>query len=85
VHLLLRPDPSKAGDSLSHLMQCLQGDFARHYNRRKGRRNAFWGERYHATMIESGDHLRRCIRYIGLNMVRAGVVEHPAEWEWTGY
>ena len=62
-------------------MQCLHGDFARHYNRR----NAFLGERYHATMIESGNHLQRCIQYIDLNMVRPGVVEHPADWGWTGY
>lgn len=85
MHLLLRPDPGQAGDSLSHLMQCLEGDFARYYNRRKRRTNAFWGERYHATMIDSGDHLWSCMKYIDLNMVRAGAVDHPRGWDWTGY
>jgi len=34
-----------------------------------------------ATAIESGDHLLRCIVYIDLNMVRAGVVNHPSDWD----
>lgn len=85
VHLLLAPDPSGALASLSRFMQSLEGDFAQFYNRRKGRQNAFWGDRYHATMIESGEHLWRCLLYIDLNMVRAGVVNHPNEWPWTGY
>ena len=42
-------------------------------------------DRYHAAAIESGDHLMRCIVYIDLNMVRAGVVDHPSEWEFSGY
>ena len=66
-------------------MQSLEGDFAQFYNRRKGRQNAFWGDRYHATMIESGEHLWGCLLYIDLNMVRAGVVDHPKDWPWTGY
>lgn len=85
VHLLLRPSSSDALASLSGLMQSLQGDFAQQYNRRKRRQNAFWGDRYHATMIESGEHLWRCLVYIDLNMVRAGVVDHPGDWRWTGY
>lgn len=30
-------------------------------------------------------HLLRCLVYIDLNMVRAGVVPHPAEWPFGGY
>jgi len=85
VHLLLRPDPSEALESLSRFMQSLEGDFSQFYNRRKNRLNAFWGDRYHATMIEFGEHLWKCLLYIDLNMVRAGVMDHPREWEWTGY
>lgn len=43
LHLLLRPEPSNALESLSQLMQAVEGEFARHYNRRKHRTNAFWG------------------------------------------
>jgi putative transposase len=55
------------------------------YNARKQRKGAFWEDRYHATAVESGEHLQRCLVYIDLNMVRAGVVRHPAAWEHGGY
>ncbi len=55
------------------------------YNRRKGRKGAFWEDRYHATAVETGTHLARCLVYIDLNMVRAGVVQHPSDREASGY
>lgn len=84
THLLLRMRDQQT-ESLSRFMQSLEGDFAQFYNRRKRRTGAFWSDRYHAVMIQDGHHLWRCLKYIDLNMVRAGVVEHPSEWEWTGY
>jgi putative transposase len=55
------------------------------YNERKGRRGAFWGDRYNATAVESDSHFLRCMTYIDLNMVRAGVVIHPEDWPHCGY
>jgi putative transposase len=66
-------------------MHDLQGEFAEWHNFRRKRSNAFWGGRYHATMIESGTHLWNCMTYIDLNMVKAGEVKHPHEWKWGGY
>jgi putative transposase len=51
----------------------------------KNRKGAFWEDRYHATAVESNRYLRQCITYIDMNMVRAGVVKHPLEWEFCGY
>ena len=31
------------------------------------------------------ERLHRCLVYIDLNMVRAGLVDHPAKWEDSGY
>ena len=36
-------------------------------------------------MIEEGPHLWNGMVYIDLNMVRAGVVAHPAQWPWCSY
>lgn len=66
-------------------MQLIAGRTAQEYTRRKKRKGAFWQDRYHATAIESGEHLWRCLVYVDLNMVRAGVVNHPSEWKWSGY
>ncbi|MCK5255634.1 MAG: hypothetical protein KAQ81_06395, partial [Deltaproteobacteria bacterium] len=35
--------------------------------------------------VENGSHLIKCLVYIDLNMVRAGVVQHPSEWPFSGY
>jgi putative transposase len=82
VHMLVRAEET---DELSQFMQYIEGGVAQAYNQRKGRSGAFWSDRYHATMVEDGTHLWRCLRYIDLNMVRAGVVGHPREWAWTGW
>jgi hypothetical protein len=52
---------------------------------RKGRSGAFWEGRYHATMVDSGEYLWECVIYVELNMVRCGVVDHPRQWNWSGY
>jgi hypothetical protein len=53
-------------------------------DRRKRRSGAF-GEGRHCTMIEPGEHLWKCMVYIELNMVRAGVVRHPEQGTWCSY
>jgi putative transposase len=66
-------------------MREVASEFARAYNRRKRRTNAFWGDNYHATLVEEGEYLWQCLCYIELNMVRCGVVKHPRDWPWVGY
>jgi putative transposase len=36
-------------------------------------------------MIEPEPHLTKCMVYIELNMVLAGVVRHPEQWPWCSY
>ena len=66
-------------------MQLIAGRMGQEYNQRKNRKGAFWEDRYHATAVEPGPHLVRCMVYIDLNMVRAGVVTHPSQWPFSGY
>ena len=66
-------------------IKLVAGRTGQEYNVRKNRKGAFWEDRYHATAVESNRYLRQCITYIDMNMVRAGVVEHPAQWEFCGY
>jgi len=86
VHLLLQSRAShQSTDEISQLMQLMQGQHAQAFNRRRQRHGAYWEDRFHATMVEGGRHLWRCLVYIDMNMVRAGVVAHPRDWEWSGY
>jgi REP element-mobilizing transposase RayT len=83
VHLLVFDSGNKK--TIAKSMQLIAGRTAQEFNQRKNRNGAFWQDRYHATAVESGDHLRQCIVYIDMNMIRAGVVSHPSEWEFSGY
>jgi len=83
IHLLVVGDGDR--DVIPNSIKLIAGRTGQEYNQRKSRKGAFWEDRYHATAIEKGDHLFRCLVYIDLNMVRAGVVEHPSEWPFCGY
>lgn len=83
VHLIVWDNNGR--DTIPRSMQLIAGRVGQEYNQRKSRKGAFWEDRYHATAIESGDHLWRCMVYVDLNMVRAGVVDHPSQWRWCGY
>jgi putative transposase len=77
VHLLLS---ARHGEDISEALQFLHGSVGQQYNLLKERQGAFWSGRFHATRIQTGEHLRRCMFYINLNMVRAGAVDSPGEW-----
>src|SRR4030066_1954060 len=83
IHLLVRD--GQEPEEIPRTMQLIAGGTGQEYNKRKKRKGAFWEDRYHATVVESGSHLAQCMVYIDLNMVRAGVVTHPFEWPFGGY
>jgi putative transposase len=72
-------------DVIPQSMQLIAGRTGQEFNQRKSRKGAFWEDRYHAVAVETEQHLVRCLVYIDLNMVRAGVVKHPVEWPFGGY
>ena len=74
-----------ASRPISLAMQLAHSRVAQLYNLRKDRRGAFWEDRFHATAIETGAQLARCLTYVDMNMVRAGVAAHPRDWEFCGY
>lgn len=83
IHLIVKDDSES--NNIPQSIGLIAGRTAQEYNRRKKRKGAFWEDRYHSTAIETGEHLLRCLVYIDLNMVRAGVVRHPSEWPFGGY
>ncbi len=83
IHLLVRDRGER--DVIPASMQLIAGRMAQEYNNRKCRKGAYWEDRYHGTAVEADSHLVRCLIYMDLNMVRAGVVKHPLEWPYGGY
>ncbi len=58
VRLLVKDN---AEATIPSAIQRLAGRTGQEYNQRKRRKGAFWEDRYHATIVESGEHLRRCL------------------------
>jgi putative transposase len=83
IHLLVVDDGDRA--VIPNSMQLVAGRVGQEFNQRKVRKGAYWEDRYHATAVESGEHLARCMAYLDTNMVRAGVVSHPSKWSFCGY
>jgi putative transposase len=83
VHLLVVDGEDE--HSIPDSIRLIAGSTGQAFNRRKRRGGAFWEDRYHATAIESGTHLHRCMAYIDLNMCRNHVVPHPDAWATCGY
>ena len=82
IHLLVFDNGKK---EIIKSMQLIEGRVAQEYNIRKKREGSFWDDRYHATMIDSGNYLLQCSSYVDFNMIRAGVVQHPSDWKECGY
>jgi putative transposase len=83
IHLLVFDRDRR--EVIPRSMQLVAGRTGQEYNQRKKRKGAFWEDRYHATAVETNQHLIQCLVYMDLNMVRAGVVSHPHEWDESGY
>jgi len=79
THLLVTSGDRRT-PQISEALQFVHGEIAQHYNLARRCDGSFWSNRFHSTRIQSGSHLGRCLFYIDLNMVRAGVVDHPSQW-----
>ena len=59
--------------------------FSRGFNRRWHRTAPLWQSRYKAKLIQDQGYLVRIVTYIHLNPVRAGLVEQPADYVFSGH
>lgn len=81
-HLLVTPaDPL----GVSVLMQRIGRQYVRYFNHRYGRSGTLWEGRFRSSAVQSDHYLLAAQRYIELNPVRAGMVDHPGEYHWSSY
>lgn len=82
VHLLLTPaKPESAG----MLMKGLGQRYVQYINRTYRRSGTLWEGRFRSCLMQEESYVLACYRYIEMNPVRAGMVEHPAEYRWSSY
>ena len=71
--------------NISDAMQFVLGCFAESWNRRHGRRGHLLEGRFKSPLIEDGRYAFTVVRYIALNPVQAGYVEHVSQWRWSSH
>ena len=82
VHLLATPAHEH---SLPKTLQSVGRRYVQYFNYSYRRTGTLWEGRYRSTLINSEHYLLTCMRYIELNPIRAGMVEHPADYPWSSY
>lgn len=82
VHLLVSPGTVSAPGKL---MKMLGERYVQYVNKRYERAGTLWQGRYRSCLVGEDDYFRICQRYIELNPVRAGMVEHPAQYKWSSH
>ena len=79
VHMIATPSTS---DGLAAAVGNTHHRYTRRVNLREGWTGFLWQGRFASFPMDEG-HLRKCVRYVGLNPVRAGLVNHAADWPWS--
>jgi putative transposase len=58
---------------------------SQYVNRIYGRTGTLWEGRFRSCLVQSEEYLLACYRYVELNPVRAGMVDHPRQYPWSSY
>jgi len=81
LHLVVKtPTPN-----LARGMQTFLSSYANVWARRHRFRGHVFEGRYRTELVEDETYLWTVTRYVHLNPVRAGLVEHPGSWKWSSY
>jgi putative transposase len=79
VHVIAAPGEE---DALARAFGATSVRYTRMINAREGWTGYLWQGRF-ASFPMDEVYLRRCVRYVGLNPVRAGLVERAIDWPWS--
>lgn len=82
VHLLASPLNET---SAPKTLQSVGRRYVQYFNYTYARTGTLWEGRYRSTVIDAEAYLLTCMRYIELNPVRAGMVDHPADYSWSSH
>ncbi len=80
-HIVIQTPRPNLGIGMRHLNSAYAGWF----NKRHGRINSLFGDRYGSVLVESEAYMQRLARYVVLNSVRAKMVERAEDYRWSSY
>ena len=79
VHLILVPADA---DGLRAALAPVHRRYAGEINQRRKRSGHFWQGRFGAVVMDE-EHLAAALTYVMANPVRARLVEHARQWQWS--
>lgn len=82
VHLLATPQDA---EGVSQLMKRLGQRYVQYFNRAYQRTGTLWEGRFRSCVVGEEGYFLGCHRYIEMNPVRAGMLAHPGEYQWSSY
>jgi putative transposase len=82
VHLLLT---SSTAGGAGALMKGLGQKVVQYVIRTYRRSGTLWEGRFRSCLTQEEPYVLGCYRYIELNPVRAGMIEHPGEYRWSSF
>jgi hypothetical protein len=80
-HLLLETREIEVGK----FMKALASKYAMQYNHRYSYKGHVFEDRYRSCLVETDEYFLQTSRYIHLNPVKANMVEHPEDYNWSSY
>ena len=85
LHADIRAKYLKRMWNLSAFVQSVKPRFSTWFNKRHKRKGTLWEERFKSVVAMGPEAVASVAAYIDLNPVRAGIVEDPADYRWSGY
>lgn len=80
-HMLIKTEDKE----IWHIMKRILSGYARTFNQKYNYTGHLFDSRYTSKIVNDTTYLLEVSRYIHLNPVRAGMVLHPAEYEFGSY
>ena len=68
---------------ISEFIKLFKEVFHRVYKREHEYCGSIWSGRFASTLVQEGEHLERCMRYVIYNPVRAGIVMQAKDYSWS--
>lgn len=85
LHAHIRGKYLKRMWNLSAFVQSVKQRFSVWFNKRHKRKGTLWEERFKSVVAMGPEAVASVAAYIDLNPVRAGLVDDPADYRWSGY
>jgi len=82
IHLIATP---ATPEGIPRTMQQVGRRYVPYFNRKYSRTGGLWEGRYSAHLIDTEVYWYRCLRYVELNRVRAGILATPGDDVWSSY